>query len=72
MVLLGAGMDSRPWRLDLPPGVAWFEVDRQDVLEAKTSTLQRHGVQVDAMVSALGRSTHACIVCQLAGCEYAE
>ncbi|KAK9798528.1 hypothetical protein WJX73_008357 [Symbiochloris irregularis] len=22
-VCLGAGMDTRPWRLDLPPGVAW-------------------------------------------------
>jgi hypothetical protein len=47
VVLLGAGMDSRPWRLALPPGVAWFEVDRQDVLHAKAGTLQQHGAQVD-------------------------
>ena len=32
VVLLGSGMDTRPWRLDLPAGVHWFEVDQQDVL----------------------------------------
>lgn len=36
VVLLGSGMDSRPWRLELPEGVSWFEVDRADVLAAKT------------------------------------
>jgi hypothetical protein len=50
VVLLGAGMDSRPWRLALPAGTAWFEVDRQDVLRAKASTLQRHGAQVEGSV----------------------
>ncbi|KAK9908943.1 hypothetical protein WJX75_005035 [Coccomyxa subellipsoidea] len=39
VVLLGAGMDSRAWRLDLPKGVAWFEIDRADVLNAKTKVL---------------------------------
>jgi len=40
------GMDTRPWRLPLPPSVDWFEVDKPDVLAAKTSTLQRAGVQL--------------------------
>jgi O-methyltransferase involved in polyketide biosynthesis len=44
-VLLGSGMDTRPWRLDLPPGVAWFEVDRHDVLAAKRAELTRSGVK---------------------------
>jgi O-methyltransferase involved in polyketide biosynthesis len=43
VVVLGAGMDTRPWRLQLPPGVAWFEVDRHDVIAAKQQLLQRHG-----------------------------
>jgi O-methyltransferase involved in polyketide biosynthesis len=37
-------MDTRPWRLDLPPGVTWFEVDRHDVLAAKRAELTRSGV----------------------------
>lgn len=37
-------MDTRPWRLDLPPGVFWFEVDRRDVLKAKQAELRRAGV----------------------------
>lgn len=40
------GMDTRPWRLPLPPNVSWFEVDRADVLAAKTATLGRAGVQL--------------------------
>eukprot|EP00878_Enallax_costatus_P023758 GHUV01025298.1.p1 GENE.GHUV01025298.1~~GHUV01025298.1.p1 ORF type:complete len:506 (+),score=168.56 GHUV01025298.1:180-1697(+) len=44
VVLLGSGMDSRPWRLDLPPGIAWFEVDRHDVLKAKQQALRKSGV----------------------------
>jgi O-methyltransferase involved in polyketide biosynthesis len=37
-------MDTRPWRLNLPPGIAWFEVDRRDVLAAKRAELTRSGV----------------------------
>ncbi|GAX83164.1 hypothetical protein CEUSTIGMA_g10590.t1 [Chlamydomonas eustigma] len=43
VVLLGSGMDSRPWRLHFPPGVTWFEVDRQDVLKAKMDLLRKAG-----------------------------
>ncbi|CAG9465156.1 unnamed protein product [Pedinophyceae sp. YPF-701] len=45
VVNLGAGMDARPWRLALPAGVHWFEVDRGDVLDAKVRTLQAAGAQ---------------------------
>ncbi|KAG2434050.1 hypothetical protein HXX76_007778 [Chlamydomonas incerta] len=48
VVLLGSGLDSRPWRLALPPGVAWFEVDRRDVLAAKTRRLGEMGAQTRA------------------------
>lgn len=48
VVLLGSGMDSRPWRLPLPPGVHWYEVDRCDVLAAKQARLRDIGAQTDA------------------------
>lgn len=35
MVLLGAGMDTRAWRLQWPPGFTVFEVDTQQVLDFK-------------------------------------
>lgn len=48
VVLLGAGMDSRPWRLKgLPPNVTWFEVDVPDVTRAKASRLFLAGAQLD-------------------------
>ncbi|KAI8473409.1 MAG: S-adenosyl-L-methionine-dependent methyltransferase [Monoraphidium minutum] len=46
VVMLGAGMDTRAWRLPLPQGVSWFEVDRADVLAAKVATLSSSGVQL--------------------------
>jgi O-methyltransferase involved in polyketide biosynthesis len=30
---LGAGLDTRPWRLDLPPELCWIEADFEDILE---------------------------------------
>lgn len=52
--MLGSGMDARPWRLALPPGVAWFEVDRADVLSAKQRLLRAHGVQLSPARSSSG------------------
>jgi methyltransferase (TIGR00027 family) len=36
---LAAGLDARPWRLELPPSLTWIEVDFPDVLEYKRSQL---------------------------------
>lgn len=36
---LGAGLDTRPWRLDLPAGVCWIEVDFPAMLEYKKQHL---------------------------------
>jgi O-methyltransferase involved in polyketide biosynthesis len=52
VVLLGSGMDTRPWRLNLPTGVAWFEVDRHDVLAAKRAELTRSGVKFTSAATA--------------------
>src|SRR5690348_11453053 len=27
VIMLGAGLDTRPWRLDIPAGLHWIEVD---------------------------------------------
>jgi|SRR5581483_4365258 len=32
---VGCGLDTRPWRLDLPPHLRWIEVDFQDMLDYK-------------------------------------
>lgn len=47
VVLLGAGMDSRAWRMKLPAGLRWFEVDRQDVLESKEMLLSSAGAEIE-------------------------
>ena len=36
---LGAGLDTRPWRLDLPSDLRWIEVDFNDMLEYKAERL---------------------------------
>ncbi|MGV9358358.1 class I SAM-dependent methyltransferase [Streptomyces misionensis] len=41
VVLLGAGLDSRAYRLDWPPGCAVYEVDTAEVLAFKQSVLDR-------------------------------
>ncbi|MFI8163563.1 class I SAM-dependent methyltransferase [Streptomyces microflavus] len=39
VVLLGAGLDSRAFRLDWPPGCVIFEIDREEVLAFKHQVL---------------------------------
>ncbi|KAL0021692.1 hypothetical protein WJX79_001040 [Trebouxia sp. C0005] len=48
VVLLGAGLDTRAWRLAFPPGVAWYEVDQASVLDFKISRLQKAGAGMQA------------------------
>ena len=45
VVLLGAGLDTRAWRLPWPAGATVFEVDHPEVLEAKTETIARAGAE---------------------------
>ena len=37
---LAAGLDTRPWRLELPPSLGWIDVDLPDILNYKTEALQ--------------------------------
>ena len=39
VVLLGAGLDTRAWRLDLPPDLRWIEVDFAPILDYKFDLL---------------------------------
>ena len=41
VVVLGAGMDTRAFRLDWPAGLAWFEIDRNEVFDRKEPVLRR-------------------------------
>ncbi|MER7283961.1 SAM-dependent methyltransferase [Dactylosporangium sp. NPDC000244] len=42
IVLLGAGLDTRPHRLDLPADVDWYEVDRHEIFQHKEPILAGH------------------------------
>jgi methyltransferase (TIGR00027 family) len=39
VVNLGAGLDTRPWRLELPASLRWIEADYPDMLEYKARKL---------------------------------
>jgi len=36
---MGCGLDTRPWRLELPPGLRWIEVDFADMLDYKDALM---------------------------------
>jgi methyltransferase (TIGR00027 family) len=42
VLCLGSGLDTRPWRLDLPAGLRWIEADFQAMLDYKASKMERH------------------------------
>jgi methyltransferase (TIGR00027 family) len=42
VVALGAGLDTRPWRLDLRPDLRWIEVDFPAMLEYKSAVMASH------------------------------
>jgi methyltransferase (TIGR00027 family) len=42
VINLGAGLDTRPYRLQLSPSISWIEVDSPDVLAYKGSMLKRY------------------------------
>ncbi len=41
-VILAAGLDTRAYRLDWPPGTIVYEIDQPDVLEFKNRVLAEH------------------------------
>lgn len=57
---LGSGMDARPWRLVLPDGLKWFEVDWAIVVDLKRKLLREAGAAMDAKV----RTTYSLLLLQ--------
>lgn len=49
VVNVGAGLDTRPYRLELPPTLRWVEIDFPEVLEHKEKVLgeERSGVRLE-------------------------
>ena len=41
VINLAAGLDARPYRMDLPPSLRWVEVDLPDILEYKERVLAK-------------------------------
>jgi methyltransferase (TIGR00027 family) len=39
---IGSGLDTRPWRLDLPPDLQWLDVDHPALLDHKAEVLPMH------------------------------
>lgn len=48
VVLLGSGLDTKPWRLNFPSGTAIFEVDQPDMTNFKLQCLRSNQAQTDA------------------------
>ena len=45
VLCVGSGLDTRPWRLDLPAGLRWIEVDFPEMLDYKTGIMAEHQPQ---------------------------
>ena len=45
VVNLGAGLDSRPFRLPLPPDLWWYEIDQLSVLRFKERVVEASGLR---------------------------
>jgi methyltransferase (TIGR00027 family) len=45
IVNLAAGLDARPWRLDLPKTLRWVDVDLPEILQYKTDTLKNESTR---------------------------
>lgn len=53
-VVLAAGMDARAFRLELPPSVTWYEVEREEVLAYKEQVLAQVGAKAKCCRRAVG------------------
>ena len=65
---LGCGLDTRPWRLQLPPELRWIEVDFTDMLDfknalmsAETPLCRREFISADVNDAAQRRNLYAAV-----------
>jgi methyltransferase (TIGR00027 family) len=54
VVILGSGMDTRPYRLWWPPGTTVYEIDQPEVVDFKTDVLRGLGAELNANRRAIG------------------
>jgi methyltransferase (TIGR00027 family) len=54
VVILGSGLDTRPYRLWWPPGTTVYEIDQPDVIDFKTAVLRVQGAELNANRRAVG------------------
>lgn len=54
VVILGSGLDTRPYRLWWPPGTTVYEIDRPQLLDFKSERLHALGAQLAANRCAVG------------------
>lgn len=54
VVILGSGLDTRPYRLWWPPGTTVYEIDQPDVVDFKTAVLRTLGAELTAHRRAVG------------------
>ena len=48
VVILGSGMDTRPYRLWWPPGTTVYEIDQPEVVDFKSEVLRGLGAELNA------------------------
>jgi methyltransferase (TIGR00027 family) len=65
---LGCGLDTRPWRLDVPPDLRWIEADFADMLDyknalmsAETPRCRREFIAADANDAAQRRNIYMAV-----------
>jgi methyltransferase (TIGR00027 family) len=51
VVLLGAGLDTRAFRIALPAHLRWFEIDRAEIFEQKEAVLPELGAETSCQRS---------------------
>ena len=56
VINLGAGMDTRPYRMELPDGLRWVEVDQPGIIDLKNELLKGEVPQVELFRVALDLS----------------
>ena len=68
---VGCGLDTRPWRLDLPPTLRWVEVDFADVLDYKEKVMSAETPRCrrERLVADLNDSAQRRAIYQAAGSE---
>ena len=64
---IGCGLDTRPWRMDLPQNLRWIEIDFAEVLDYKdrlmsgeTARCRRERLSVDVNDAAQRRAMYEC------------